>query len=144
MSKVARVFFKEDKYCSTRAQKNNKKWSLQVNIFQKHLFLHQLTHNMTKDCSLNIFVLRFRTIYVTNMFWACNNSMKLSYCGLVDAKIKDSDKDLPLWKMLTSLLPYFQKHFHSSGFLKKQKKNWRKFPINWEISSIFVWCSKKT
>ena len=26
--------------------------SLQVNLFQKHLFLHQLTHNMTKDCSL--------------------------------------------------------------------------------------------
>ena len=25
---------------------------LQVNLFQKHLFLHQLTHNMTKDCSL--------------------------------------------------------------------------------------------
>ena len=48
--------------------------------------------------------------------------MKLSYCGLVDAEIKDSDQDLPLWKMLTSLLPYFQKHLHSSGFLKKQKK----------------------
>ena len=27
--------------------------SLQVNLFQKHLLLHQLTHNMTKDCSLN-------------------------------------------------------------------------------------------
>ena len=26
---------------------------LQVNICQKHLFLHQLTHNMTADCSLN-------------------------------------------------------------------------------------------
>ena len=26
---------------------------IQVNLFQKHLFLHQLTHNMTKDCSLN-------------------------------------------------------------------------------------------
>ena len=25
---------------------------VQVNLFQKHLFLHQLTHNMTKDCSL--------------------------------------------------------------------------------------------
>ena len=25
---------------------------LQVNLFQRHLFLHQLTHNMTKDCSL--------------------------------------------------------------------------------------------
>ena len=26
---------------------------LQVNLFQNHLFLHQLTHNMTEDCSLN-------------------------------------------------------------------------------------------
>ena len=26
---------------------------LQVNLCQKHLFLQQLTHNMTKDCSLN-------------------------------------------------------------------------------------------
>ena len=26
--------------------------SIQVNLFQKHLFLHQLTHNMTIDCSL--------------------------------------------------------------------------------------------
>ena len=26
---------------------------LQVNLFQKYLFLHQLTYNMTKNCSLN-------------------------------------------------------------------------------------------
>ena len=26
---------------------------LQVNLCQKHLFLHQLTHNMTTNCSLN-------------------------------------------------------------------------------------------
>ena len=26
---------------------------LQVNFCQKHLFLHELTHNMTTDCSLN-------------------------------------------------------------------------------------------
>ena len=26
---------------------------IQVNFCQKHLFLHQLTHNMTTDCSLN-------------------------------------------------------------------------------------------
>ena len=25
----------------------------QINIFQKHLFLHQVTYNKTKDCSLN-------------------------------------------------------------------------------------------
>ena len=28
-------------------------YQVQVNFFQKHLFLHQLTHNMTKDCPLN-------------------------------------------------------------------------------------------
>ena len=39
---------------------------IQVNLFQRHLFLHQLTHKL------------------------------LSYCGLIDAKIRASDKDLPL------------------------------------------------
>ena len=28
------------------------KFMVQLNLFQKHLFLHQLIHNMTKDCSL--------------------------------------------------------------------------------------------
>ena len=28
-------------------------FSVQVNLFQKHLFLHQLNHNITKCCSLN-------------------------------------------------------------------------------------------
>ena len=60
---------------------------LQVNLFQKHLFLHQLTHNMTKDCSLIyqflhenyklrtccghkwvFFGLTFKAIYANNMF----------------------------------------------------------------------------
>ena len=59
---------------------------VQVNLCQKHLFLYQLTHNMTKGCSLNygftklrtccvnklFFVLTFRAIYVHNMFWAWN------------------------------------------------------------------------
>ena len=33
--------------------REEKKLRVQVNLFQKHLFLHQLTYNMTKDCSLN-------------------------------------------------------------------------------------------
>jgi hypothetical protein len=33
--------------------KTNGREEVQVNLFQKHLFLHQLTHNMTKDCTLN-------------------------------------------------------------------------------------------
>ena len=51
---------------------------LQVNLFQKHLLLHQLTHNL------------------------------LSYCGLINIKIEASDKNLsvlsnqkkPIWSNL--------------------------------------------
>ena len=69
---------------------------LQVNLCQKLLFLHQLTHNMMTDFSLNyefstwklqaqnmgrtchvdklffVFVLTFRTTYVHNMFYPCS------------------------------------------------------------------------
>ena len=42
---------------------------LQVNLCQKLLFLHQLTHNTTKDCSL---------------FWTCDSMNNiLSYCNLL-------------------------------------------------------------
>ena len=56
---------------------------LQVNLFQKPSFLHQLTHKMTRDCLLNsskntssqhvhkncsfVFVLTFKTIFVHGM-----------------------------------------------------------------------------
>ena len=73
----------------------SKHWikEIQVNLCQKLLFLHQLTHNMTTDCSLNyqfstwkfqaqntlrtcfvhkfVFVFTFRIICVHNMFWQC-------------------------------------------------------------------------
>ena len=73
-------------------------------LFQKHLFLHQLTHNMTKDCSWNYrenYKPRTWAEHVLPIFWACcfhGNSMnnRLSYCGLIDAKIRASDKDLPV------------------------------------------------
>ena len=32
------------------------------------------------------------------MYWTCNSMNNLSYCGLVDAKIRASDKDLPAHK----------------------------------------------
>ena len=72
---------------------NVQSWEVvQVNICQKLLFLHQLTHNMTTDCSLNYkfstwkfqdqnmlctkIVLNVKTktkpICVHNMFWAWN------------------------------------------------------------------------
>jgi hypothetical protein len=77
---------------------------IQVNLCQKFLFLYQLTHNMTTDCSLNykfntwkskaqtmgrtccdqILFLTFRTIFIHNMFSPCF------------AKIRASDKDLPV------------------------------------------------
>ena len=90
---------------------------IQVNICQKHLFLHQLTHNMTTDCSLNyvfstwnsklrtlcvyklFWTWKQKSIWVHNIFSTCSvlgifiywarNSMKnnLSYCGLVDSKM---------------------------------------------------------
>ena len=62
----------------------------QVNLFQKHSFLNQLTHNMTTDCSLitywlqykkntssehvvykDCLVLAFKTMFEYSMFWTC-------------------------------------------------------------------------
>ena len=86
-------------------------------------FLHQLTHNMKTDCSLNytfstwklqaqnmlrtfcvhklVFCFCFDiqnnqcTQNVLSMFWACNlMDYLLSYCGLVDARISASEKYL--------------------------------------------------
>ena len=77
---------------------------VQVNLCQKLLFLHQLTHNMTTDLSIELQVqymkipssnlgrtccvqklfLTFRTIFVHNMFSPCS------------AKRRASDKDLPV------------------------------------------------
>ena len=103
----------------------NIKPSLQVNLCQMHLFLHQLNHNMTEDCSLNyefstwklqtqkllctqiVFLFLFwhseQFMYktcselVVFMYWT-GKSMNnlLSYCGLVDARIRASNKDLPV------------------------------------------------
>ena len=56
---------------------------IQVNLFQKHLLLHQLTHNMTKYCSWN-----YHENYKRRT-WA-------EHCRLIDAKIRASDKDSPV------------------------------------------------
>ena len=94
-----------------------------VNLFQKHLFLHQLTHNMTKDCLLKVQYMKMaRSEHVLNVncseyqnkskkqfvyttcselvvfvYWT-GKSMNnlLSYCGLVDPRISASGKDLPV------------------------------------------------
>ena len=76
---------------------------IQVNLCQKHLFSHQLTHNMTIYCSLIykfntwklqaqnmgrtcsaqklffVFVLAFRTIFAHNMFSPCSELVVFMY-----------------------------------------------------------------
>ena len=96
---------------------------LQVNLFQKHLFLNKLTHNMTTDCA---FIPEFSTrkIQVENMmctnivlktknkkqclyttcsevvfflYWSQESMNNLSlYCGLTDWRMSASDTDLPV------------------------------------------------
>ena len=87
---------------------------IQVNIFQKHLILHQLTHIMTKDCSFNYefitwklqaccvhkifcFVLTLRTTYAHNIYWTYK-SMNNLLLYWVDARIRASNKDVPVTK----------------------------------------------
>ena len=76
---------------------------VQVNLCQKYLFSHQLTHNMTKDCSsiykfntwkqqaqnmrrtccaqklFFVFVLTFKTICVHNLFSPCSDLVVFMY-----------------------------------------------------------------
>ena len=96
--------------------------TIQVNLFQKHLFLHQLSHSMTKDCSLNYefsswklqaqnilcqiecqnknkkqFVYATCSEVLVFLYWSCNSiNNLLSYGELVDARISAFDKDLPV------------------------------------------------
>ena len=79
---------------------------LQVNLCQKLFFLQ----NMGKTCCVQkMFWMsetnnNFCTQHVLPrfelgifMYWTCNSMNNLlSYCGLVDAKIRASDKDLPV------------------------------------------------
>ena len=99
---------------------------LQVNLCQKLIFLHQLTHNMTTDCLWNY---RFSSwkLQVQNMRRTCScpcfalvifmswtgNSMNnlLSYCGLVDARIIASEKDLPVLDEFNCSRDFWSQHF---------------------------------
>ena len=83
-----------------------------------HLFLHQLTHNMTKDCSLNY---KLCTWKLQALFWMPKQKQNNNLCtqhvlclqfscteliiqwticchivGQLDAKIRAYDKDLPV------------------------------------------------
>ena len=91
---------------------------MQVNLCQKLSFLNQLTHNATRDGSLippkntssehvvykNCFFCfcsdiqnNICTQLVLNLYFS-GESMNniLSYCGLTDARMKASEKDLPV------------------------------------------------
>ena len=108
-------------------------YTVEVNLCQKHLFLHQLTHNITTDCFLNcefstrklqvqymlctqigFFCFCFHiqnnlsTQLVVFMYWTRNlmNNL-LSYCGLVDARISASENFLPLLKKVFSFDTWF-------------------------------------
>ena len=51
---------------------------VQVNLCQKLLFLHQLTHNMTADCSMNYHVLNLqfnkKSVIILWVGWCKNKS----------------------------------------------------------------------
>ena len=99
--KVWRCYF----WMRTISEKSSPKiWLyVQVNLCQKHLFSHQLTHNMTIDCSLIyqfntwkqqaqnmgrtcsaqklffVIVLTSKTIFVQNMFSKCSELVVFMY-----------------------------------------------------------------
>ena len=52
---------------------------LQVNLFQKHLSLPQLTHNMTKDCSVQENS-KLITCWVHKLFWISKQKPKNNLC----------------------------------------------------------------
>ena len=82
---------------------------VQVNLCQKISFLNQLTHNMTRDCSLiskkNTLFFCFCfdiqnnicTQHVVNLYFSWNSMNNLSsYCGLTGARMRASEKYLPV------------------------------------------------
>ena len=108
---------------------------MQVNIWQKLLFLHYLTYNMTTDCSL---IYQFSAWKLQSwqlllpmfspwieMFSPCSElivfmrwigkSMNnlFSYCGLVDTRISASEKDLPVYLMWLILEYFWNVEFES-------------------------------
>ena len=84
---------------------------IQVNHFQNHLLLPQLTHNITKDCSRN-----YRENFKRKMGKTWAEHVLPMFCTFsFHAKIKASDKNLPVGhrykkppnKAENAFLPYF-------------------------------------
>ena len=105
-----------------------------VNLFQKPSFLHQLTHNMTRDCSLNslknkssehvvnknCFCFDIQnnicTQHVLNLYFSGNSMNNLSsYCGLTDSGMRSPDTDLPYLSIKVS--NYFKEYIKSLSTL---------------------------
>ena len=103
-----------------------KKFLVQVNLCQKLFFLQ----NMGRTCCVQKLFWMSGTLSVHNMFypcselgifmyWTCNSMNNLSlYCGLVDAKIRASDKDLPVQIQVTNFI-----------WVKQQPMVWRIFQM---------------
>ena len=53
--------------------------NVQVNLCQKHLFLHQLTHNMTANCSM-IYKFNTRKFQKQNMSRTCQEHVIYTNC----------------------------------------------------------------
>ena len=127
----------------------------QVNFFQKHLILLQLTQNMTKDCSWSLqaqdmgehvvcincseYQNKKQLVYTTCselgnfMYWTVDSMNNLlSYCVLVDAKIRASDNYLPV-------LFWFKLDKHSIFWCKCKRKS---SSINQLYTKLELpWCS---
>ena len=89
-----------------------------------------------------VFVFTFKTIFVHNMFWACcfhyrtGKSMNnlLSYCGLlVDARIRASNKDLPVQPVKMNCL-----WIKCLWPVKLQRKTKRKCKLHHERALIYT------
>ena len=82
----------------------NRKKCLQVNLFQVHLFLHQLTHNMTKDCPWNY---QFSTSKVQSQNMAAHVlRLEFSCAELVPGPPSHRPP-----------APWFQKALHTSDYM---------------------------
>ena len=87
----------------------------QVNLCQKLLFLHQLTHNMTTDCSLKVQYMKIpssnlrRTCCVRQLFLTFRTILCTLQVSSCSAKRRASDKDLPVtgFKKALDFFPFF-------------------------------------
>ena len=77
-------------------------------------FLHE-NYKLRTFCVHKLFWMskqKQKIVYVHNMFWACSFHVRtgksmnnlLPYCGLVDARIRASEKDLPVQLETTTIL----------------------------------------